>query len=253
MINWPQETGLARQRISSYLLQTPLEYADSLSRETGAEVYLKLEMLQLTGSFKLRGAANKLLSLSSSDLRHGVITASTGNHGAGVLHIARQLGVAVRVFLPKTASPAKVERLRDLGASIVQVGEDSLDSEQEARSAAEAEGIPFISPYNDLDIIAGQGTMTLEIMEQLPDLDALFVPVGGGGLIAGAGAALAGHDRKVALIGCQPANSAIMRASVEAGEILDLPSFPTLSDGTAGGLEPGSITFPLCQQWVDEF
>ena len=103
MINWPQETGLARQRISSYLLQTPLEYADSLSRETGAEVYLKLEMLQLTGSFKLRGAANKLLSLSSSDLRHGVITASTGNHGAGVLHIARQLGVPVRVFLPKTA------------------------------------------------------------------------------------------------------------------------------------------------------
>lgn len=250
--NWHEAVLAAKDRISGYIRHTDLEYSPPLSAETGAEVYFKLEMLQHTGSFKLRGAVNKLLSLSESDMPHGVITASTGNHGAAVLHIARQVGVQVEVFLPENASETKVQKLQELGATITRVGTDSLISEQAARKKAEAHSIPFISPYNDAEIIAGQGTMTIEILEDLPEVDAIFVPVGGGGLISGAGAALLPHP-DIELVGCQPVNSPVMRASVEAGKIVDLPFIPTLSDGTAGGLEPDSITFPLCQQWVDHF
>lgn len=250
--DWNQAVLAAQNRISGYIRKTDLEYSPAFSAETGAEVYLKLEMLQHTGSFKLRGAVNKLLSLTEAEMAQGVITASTGNHGAAVLHIARQLRVQVEVFLPVNASETKVEKLRKLGATITQIGSDSLVSEQEARKKADQESTPFISPYNDADIIAGQGTMSLEILEDLPDVEAVFVPVGGGGLISGAGAALSPYPA-IELVGCQPANSAVMQASVEAGEILDLPLLPTLSDGTAGGLEADSITFPLCQQWVDHF
>ncbi len=251
--DWYQLVRQASKRIEGLVRHTPLEYARALSRETGAEVFLKLELFQTTGSFKLRGAANKLLSLPPSIRDQGVITASTGNHGAAVLHIAAQLGVPVRVYLPETADSGKKDKLRDMGAEIVQLGNDSLVSEQKARQAASAQGIPFISPYNDVDVIAGQGTATLEILEELPELDALFVPVGGGGLISGAGAALSQHHKVVELVGCQPAHSPVMHRSIQAGKILDLPSEPTLSDGTAGGLEPDSITFPLCQQWVHRF
>lgn len=249
---WLEAVREADKRIRPYIRRTPLEYSPFLSQETGASVYLKCEMLQMTGSFKLRGAANKLLSLSEQGYEGSVITASTGNHGAGVLHMANQLGIAAEVYLPVTASESKVNRLRQLGATIRQEGTDSLISEQIARQRAEEKQVPFISPYNDREIIAGQGTMTLEIMEQLPETEAIFVPVGGGGLISGAGAALRTHPT-VKLVGCLPENSAVMHASIKAGEILDLPSSPTLSDGTAGGLEPDSITFPLCQQWVDHF
>lgn len=250
--NWNEAVLASQDRISGYIRKTDLEYSPSLSAETGAKVYFKLEMLQHTGSFKLRGAVNKLLSLHKDEMAKGVITASTGNHGAAVLHIARQLGVQVEVFLPKNASAAKVEKLRKSGATITQVGSDSLFSEQEARKKAESHSIPFISPYNDEDIICGQGTMTLEILEDLPNVDSIFVPVGGGGLISGAGAALIPHPH-IELIGCQPLNSPVMQASVEAGKIVDLPSIPTLSDGTGGGLEADAITFPLCQKWVDRF
>lgn len=250
--DWNQAVLAAKDRIAGYVRHTDLEYSSTLSTETGAEVYFKLEMLQHTGSFKLRGAVHKLLSLDRAEMTRGVITASTGNHGAAVLHIARQLGVQVEVFLPVSASETKVQKLKELGATITRVGTDSLISEQEARKKAEAHSIPFISPYNDADIIAGQGTMTIEILEDLPDVEAIFVPVGGGGLISGAGAALIPHQ-EVELVACQPLNSPVMRASVEAGKIVDLPFIPTLSDGTGGGLEADAITFPLCQQWVDHF
>lgn len=249
---WLEAVREADKRVRPYIRRTPLEYSPFLSQETGTSVFLKCEMLQITGSFKLRGAANKLLSLSEQAYEGSVITASTGNHGAGVLHMANQLGIAAEVYLPVTASKSKVNRLRQLGATIRQEGTDSLISEQIARQRAEEKQVPFISPYNDREIIAGQGTMTLEIMEQLPEAEAIFVPVGGGGLISGAGAALRAHST-VKLVGCQPENSAVMHASIKAGEILDIPSSPTLSDGTAGGLEPDSLTFPLCQQWVDQF
>lgn len=250
--SWNDAVVAAKSRISEYVRPTLLEYSPQLSEETGAEVYLKLEFLQHTGSFKLRGAANKLLTLSPEDLAQGVITASTGNHGAAVLHIARQLGVQVEVYLPENANETKVEKLRKMGATITRIGSDSLISEQAARRDAAQRSVPFVSPYNDPDIVAGQGTMTLEILEDLPSVEAIFVPVGGGGLISGAGAALIPFPA-IELVGCQPTNSAIMQASVEAGEILTLPFTPTLSDGTAGGLEEDSITFDLCRQWVDQF
>ena len=250
--SWLEKVRKAAIRIESYIRRTPLEYSPFLSKETGASVYLKCEMLQTTGSFKLRGAANKLISLSEQGYQGSIITASTGNHGAAVLHMANQLDMPTEVYLPETASQAKVDRLVQLGATIRQTGTDSLISEQIARQQAEEKQLPFISPYNDSEIIAGQGSMSLEIMDQLPETEAIFVPVGGGGLISGAGAALLDHP-KVRLVGCQPENSAVMHASVIAGEILDIPSSPTLSDGTAGGLEADSLTFPLCQQWVDQF
>ena len=250
---WSAALPEAQARVAPFVRRTPIEFCPVLSTETGAEVYLKLELLQETGSFKLRGAANKLLLLPPALRAAGVITASTGNHGAAVLHIARQLGIPVKVFLPEMAAPAKIERLRHWGADLVLAGDDSLVSEQLARAEADKLGIPFISPYNDEELIAGQATMTIEILEQVPGMEALFVPVGGGGLISGAGAALHLQDRPIELVGCQPAASAVMAASVEAGRILDLPSLPTLSDGTAGGLEPGSVTFGLCRQWVNRW
>lgn len=252
MKTWLEAVREAESRIRPYIRRTPIEFSPFLSQETGASVYLKCEMHQTTGSFKLRGAANKLLSLAERGYQGAIITASTGNHGAAVLHMANQLDMPAEVYLPKTASQAKVDRLVQLGATIRQEGTDSLISEQIARQQADTKGIPFISPYNDREIIIGQGTMTLEIMDQLPESEVIFVPVGGGGLISGAGAALLDHP-EVSLVGCQPENSAVMHASVTAGEILDIPSSPTLSDGTAGGLEADSLTFPLCQQWVDRF
>ncbi len=254
-MSFPWSTALpeAQARVAPFVRRTPIEFCPVLSKETGAEVYLKLELLQETGSFKLRGAANKLLLLPPALRAAGVITASTGNHGAAVLHMARQLGIPVKVFLPANAAPAKIERLKKWGAELVLDGDDSLVSEQLARAESERLGLPFISPYNDEELIAGQATMTMEILEQAPGTEVLFVPVGGGGLISGAGAALHLQDSPIELVGCQPAASAVMAASVEAGRILDLPSLPTLSDGTAGGLEPGSVTFDLCRQWVNRW
>jgi threonine dehydratase len=243
----------AEQKIRPYILETPLEYSPWLSQETGAQVWLKLEHLQRTGSFKLRGAANKLLSLTPEQKERGVITASTGNHGTGLAHIAAQLGVKATVFLPKTTAPAKVAGMKVYGVELRYHGQDCIESERQARLTASQQNIPFVSPYNDPEIIAGQGTIGLELSRQIPDMDAVFVPVGGGGLVSGIAGFLKTEKPSVQVIGCQPFNSAVMYESVKAGEILDLESLPTLSDGTAGGLEENSITFAMCQRWVDDF
>jgi len=184
----------AESRIRPYLLQTPVEYSPWLSRETGAEVYLKMEHLQITGSFKLRGAANKLLSLSPTEQERGVITASTGNHGAAVAYMADRLGIQATIFLPETVSATKVDQMSLYDVDLRYHGRDSVEAEEQARAVAAKEGRPFISPYNDRLVMAGQGTLAVELRRQRPDLEAVLVPVGGGGLISG----IAAHYKEVA-------------------------------------------------------
>jgi threonine dehydratase len=248
-----QQALQAERRIVPYVRETMLEHSQVLSERSGAEVYLKLENLQITGSFKLRGAANSLLSLSPEERASGVVTASTGNHGAAVAHMAGALGCAATIFVPEGASGIKVDRLRRLGADLQFHGEDCVEAELHARSSAEDSGRAFVSPYNDPAVIAGQATVGLEIEHQLEGLDAVLVPVGGGGLIAGVAASLKEAHPELEVIGCQPELSAVMCESVRAGHIVELPILPTLSDGTAGGIEPGAISFEICRELVDDF
>ena len=225
----------------------------ALSERTGAQVFLKLENRQHTGSFKLRGATNKLLNLSAEDRARGVVTASTGNHALAVARAAAQLDVAATIYLPEGASPRKVEKLESFPVTLCRVPGDALNAEISARQAALQRHQPFISPYNDPHIIAGQGTIAVELLRRQPQLDAVFVTVGGGGLMGGIASFLKSTGSQIQTVGCQPQNSAVMLASMRAGRIVDTASLPTLSDGSAGGIEPQSITFDLCRLCVDDW
>jgi len=245
----------AAQRIRPYVRRTPLDESLALSEMGGDRVFLKLENLQYTGSFKLRGATNKLLSLAPEMLAHGVVAASSGNHGAAVAYALRRLGAKGIVFVPEHAATTKVEAIQRYGAEVRRWGTDSVEAEAQARTFATQSGRAYISPYNDWEIVAGQGTIGLEIMEDLPDVETLYVTVGGGGLIGGiAGYIKAACQRKsVRIVGCLPVHSPVMYESVRAGHIVQMESLPTLSDGSAGGIEEGAITFALCQQLVDDW
>jgi threonine dehydratase len=243
----------AAERIGGLIRETPLEYSPFFSRQTGAEVYLKLENFQHTGSFKLRGASNRLKTLSAAIRAKGCVAASSGNHGAAVAYAMQKLDTKGVIFVPEQTSSAKVAAIRSYGGDVRFFGNDGLDTEIHAREYAEQEGMMYLSPYNDAVVIAGQGTCGIEIAKQLPDIAAVFVAVGGGGLISGIASVLKARNPNVRIIGCQPEVSAVMAKSVAAGRILDLPSGSTLSDGTAGGIEPGAITFELCRDLVDEF
>jgi threonine dehydratase len=196
---------------------------------------------------------NKLLSLSPEQRQRGIVAASSGNHGAAVAFGCRTLGVNGIVYVPEHTSSTKLEAMQRYGIEVRQYGDDGLLSEQEARRYAEEQGLAYLSPYNDLDIIAGQGTVGLEIEEQLPGVEVVYLAVGGGGLISGVAAVLKAHNPNVRIIGCLPLNSPVMAVSAARGAIIDMPSLPTLSDGTAGGIEEGAVTFPLCQALVDEY
>lgn len=243
----------AERRIRPYVRETPLEHAPALSEQCGAQVYLKLENLQHTRSFKLRGAVHKLLSLGADELARGVVTASSGNHGAAVAYACRRLGASGLVFVPAHAAPTKVAAIRRLGAEVRTYGDDSVETEAHARAYAVQHGQAYVPPYNDWAVVAGQGTVGVELARQLARVDAVFVAVGGGGLIGGIAGYLRRQLPQARIVGCLPANSPVMAASVRAGRLLDMPSLPTLSDGTAGGVEPGSLTFELCRTLVDEY
>lgn len=243
----------AERRIRPHIRETPLVQSLALSEATGADVWLKCENLQVTGSFKVRGATNKLLSLDANTRQRGVIAASSGNHGVAVAHAGKALGIPVTVYVPSFASAAKVAAMRRLGAVVETYGTDGLDTELEARRVAAAQDRAYVSPYNDATVVAGQGTLGVELRRQLDRIDAVVIAVGGGGLIGGAAADLKHHLPDVRMIGAQPANSRVMIESLRVGEVIDIPSQPTLSDGTAGGVEPDSITFPLCRTLVDQW
>jgi threonine dehydratase len=205
------------------------------------------------GSFKVRGALNKLLTLTPDLRARGIVTASSGNHGAAVAYGLRLLGARGLIVVPEHASPAKVELIRRLGAEVRLYGDDALLSEQYARAYALEQGLAYISPYNDPQVIAGQGTIGVELARQLDQIDAVFVAVGGGGLIGGIAGYLKAMRPGITIIGCLPARSPVMAESVRAGRIVEIEAEPTLSDATAGGIEAGAITFDLCRALVDEF
>ena len=251
--NAAREVGLAANRIGPYIRETPLEPSPFLSRETGADVHLKLECVQVTGSFKARGALNKLLSLGAAERARGVVAASTGNHGLAVAHALALLGIAGEIFLPASVSPAKLEGLRARGARVRLVDDDPGVVETVARQDADRTGRIYVSPYNDPQVIGGQGTVGVELLRQLEEPDAVLVPVGGGGLVGGIGAWLKERAPSVRIVGCQPAACPILVESVKAGRLLQLPSAPSLSDATVGLIEAGAITFPLCRACVDDW
>ena len=238
----------AEKRIRPYIRETWLEPSP-----LGNSALVKLENVQHTGSFKVRGAVNKLLCLTSEQRSKGVITASTGNHGAAVAYGLKILGIKGSIIVPENASATKVEAVRRLGAEIIVEGDDGVIAERYARSRAEERDLTYISPYNDAEVIAGQGSIGVELARQLEDIDAVFVALGGGGLISGVATYLKSVSPKTKIIGCSPENSAVMRESVKAGKILALESKPTLSDGTAGGVEEGAVTFEIVKNLVDDY
>lgn len=242
----------AYNRIRSYIRNTYFEHSIAFSKLIGANVYFKCENLQYTGSFKVRGAFNKLLSLTPEERAKGIVTASSGNHGAGVAYGLHQLKCPGVIFVPENASKAKVENIQNYVSSLKYFGQDCMDTEIHARQVAEQNNMTYISPYNDEQVIAGQATIAIELMEQLPHIDAVFVPVGGGGLISGIGGYLKAVSPQTQVIGCMPENSPVMAKSLSAGQIVEMETLPTFSDATAGGIEPGSITFEICQHAVDD-
>lgn len=247
------EVQAAEETIRPYVRETPLEHSPFLSELGDADVYLKLENQQLTGSFKLRGAMNKILSLSSEDRARPVVTASSGNHAAAVAYTLDRFGGEGVIYLPESVAKAKVDALSPYGVELRFVGQDCIVGELEAKKTAVEQGWTYVSPYSDAKIIGGQGTIALEIERQGDPVDTIFVPVGGGGLIAGIAGYLKARNASLRVVGCQPENSRVMAESVKAGKILELDSEPTLADGVAGGLDPDAITFPVCQRVVDEF
>ena len=252
-MNLTTEILRAERRIRPHVRETALEPSPALDQQTGCKVFLKLENLQRTGSFKFRGAMNKVLSLSGEERERGIVTASSGNHGAAVALGLGTVGARGTVFVPEAASPTKVEAIRRYGAEVRHFGNDGVDTEIHARDHAAANGLTFISPYNDLQVVAGQGAIGVELARQLEPIDAVFVAIGGGGLISGVAGFLKSIEPATRIVGCSPLNSAVMAESVRAGRILDLESKPTLSDGTAGGVEPDAITFDFCRTLVDDF
>ena len=244
---------LADRRIQSEVRITYLDFSASLSESLQAQVFLKLENLQTTGSFKFRGALNKVLSLDPAEASKGVFVASTGNHGLAVAEALKRSGYPGTIYLPPTASPAKLRALGRYPVQLVLHGEDPIESELEARRLSEELECAYISPYNDFEVVAGQGTCGNEIVQQLPDVDVILVAVGGGGLISGIAAAAKRVNPRIRIVGCLPERSPAMYECVRAGKIIEVPTYTTLSDGTAGGVEPGAITLPLCQELINDF
>jgi len=240
----------ARERIHDYITITPLQSSTTLSDLTGASVYMKLECDQVTGSFKVRGALNRLLTLSREETERGVVTASTGNHGLGVSFAAQQLGIHAKVVFPRGASEVKRRLMKSAGVDIIQdVGYEAI--EPYARQLAAKLGITYVSPYNDPEIIAGAGTSGLEIIEQLEDIDAIFVPIGGGGLISGIAIAVKALSPKTQVIGVQSEVSPEVHDSWVAGHWVDAEESDSLAQGLMGGVESDSITLEIISKYVD--
>jgi len=213
-------------------------------------VFAKMEQQQVTGSFKLRGAANKIFSLAPEVAAKGVVTSSTGNHGLGVAAAASSRGVDAEIFLSSQVPEAKWKKIASYGARIQTAGENPLDAELAARAAAESSGRTYISPYNDWQVVAGQGTIAVELLRQVGHIDAVFIAVGGGGLVSGIGSYLRARSPQTEIVGCWPDNSRVLYECVRAGRIIEVPESYTLSESTAGGVEPDSITFELARNAI---
>lgn len=243
----------ARRTIAPYVRRTPLARSASLSEKTGAEVRLKLECLQDTGAFKLRGATNRLMHLSDAERARGVIAVSTGNHGRGVSAAAHRLGIRAVICMSDLVPDNKVQAIRDLGADVRIVGNSQDDAEVEARRLVDEEGLVWVSPFDDPFVIAGQGTIGLELLEDMPDIDTAIVPLSGGGLIGGIALALKSATRDIRVIGVTMENGAAMYESQRAGKPVPVDEEPSLADCLTGslGLE-NHYTFDLVRDHVDD-
>jgi threonine dehydratase len=241
----------ARERIKDGIYVSPCVESIPLSQLTGAHIYCKLDYLQRTGSFKERGARNALLRLADDQRRRGVIAASAGNHAQGVAYHGSLLGIPVTVVMPKFAALIKVTNCRHLGARVVLHGADLSEARAHAEALAQSEGLTFIHPFDNLDVMAGQGTMALEILEQTPDLDAIVVPVGGGGLLAGIGTVIKARKPAVRVVGVEPTNAACFTAAMAAGHPVTVPLSTTLADGLAVALL-GTRPFETLRRVVDD-
>ena len=253
MITFPDDVLASYERSENYIQKTPLNHSPSLSELINGEVYLKLENTQKTGSFKFRGAISKITALDSDLMKKGIVTASTGNHGAAVSLAMKMLDVNGKIIVPKNIAHNKLLNIKRLGGIVEFYGKDCIESEFRAKQISKEIGSTYISPYNDPEIITGQGTIGIELDNQLNNIDEVFVSVGGGGLISGIGGYLNQVQPEAKIVACSPKNSCVMYESLNAGRILDLPSKQTLSDGTAGGVEEGSITYDICKKVIDDF
>ena len=246
-----QDIKDAQKAIAPYIKTTPLTRSAFLSNLCGGDVFLKLENLQVTNSFKIRGAFNKLLNLSRKEKNLGIITASAGNHGQAVAYAAKTLGFPAKVVVPKTTPHVKVNGIRKYGADLVLFGGSYDEAEQHAKDLAKKDGCAYISPYDDKLIIAGHGTAGLEIVKALPNVDVVVVPVGGGGLISGVSIAVKSIKPNVEIVGVQSEASPVMYESLKAGKIVNPPKTKTVAEGLSGGIEKGSLTFEIARKCID--
>jgi threonine dehydratase len=248
-----RDVEAAAARLQGQLVTTPLVPSPWLSWRRGADVRLKLENVQVTGSFKARGALNRLSQLSPTERRRGVVAASSGNHGLGVAHAARRLGVEATVFVPTTTPESKRQLIALAGAAVAVHGDDCVVTESHARQLAAATERVYVSPYNDPGVIAGQGTVAVELLKQWPEVEIVYVAAGGGGLLSGMAGWARGHGARCEWVGCSPSASPALAECVRQGAVVDVPCSPTWSDSTHGGVEPDAITVPLCRELVDRW
>ena len=240
----------ARNVLQGVLRPTPLIHSPYLSKSCGNNVYLKPENMQVTGAYKIRGAYYKISTLTDEEKARGLVTASAGNHAQGVAYAAQASGVAATIVMPTTTPLVKVNNTKDYGANVVLHGEVFDDAAELAAQLAEEQGLTYVHPFNDLTLATGQGTIAYEIFQDLPDVDVILVPIGGGGLAAGVSTLAKLLNPNVEVIGVEPTGAASMKASLEAGHVVTLPTATTIADGVAVKT-PGDLVFPYVQQNVD--
>jgi len=244
---------LARQAIAPFVRRTPLVYSAALSAHTGAKVYLKLENQQETGAFKLRGAANRLTALTATEQQRGVVTVSTGNHGRAVAYVAQRLGIRAVICVPDLVLPHKVAAMRSLGAEVVVHGQTQDDAERHALHLQTEQGLTLVSAFDEPSIIAGQGTIGLEILEDLPQVDTVIAPLSGGGLMGGIAVAMKSATPNIRTVGVSQALGPAMYLSLQAGAPMPVVEEPSLADSLLGGIGlENRYTFPLIRDLVDE-
>ncbi|MBM7553626.1 hydroxyectoine utilization dehydratase EutB [Thalassobacillus pellis] len=248
-----QDIWRAKARIQQVVERTPLIYSEMLSSHTGGKVYLKLENLHPTGAFKIRGAANKILSLSEDQKKKGIATFSTGNHGIAVAYLAGRLGVPATVCISRRVPKEKVNKLKKLGAEVEIIGENQDDAEKFCYELERETGVTIIKPFDDREVIAGQGTIGLEILEQLPEIDQAVIPLSGGGLLSGIGLALKSAYPSIAVTGVSMEKGAVMHESLKQGRPVVLKESDTLADSLLGGLGPENrYTFQMVRELIDD-
>ncbi|MGI6765256.1 MAG: threonine ammonia-lyase [Anaerovoracaceae bacterium] len=247
----PKNIERAAENLKPILLDTPLIRSDFFSEEYSCNVYLKPENLQRTGSFKIRGAFNKIANLTEEERNHGVISSSAGNHAQGVAYSAKEKGIPATIVMPNVTPLLKVDATKAFGAKVILHGDVYDEAYRHAMELSEREGYTFIHPFDDYDVICGQGTIGLEILKELPDIDEILVPIGGGGLIAGIALAIKTLKPSVKIIGVVPMGAMAMKISLEEGQVTRLASLKTVAEGVAVK-QPGDLSFAITKKYVDD-